>query len=440
MNELIVIFSLFFMVCCGYSLLVFFNFLSDHNFFEKIPYSFGLGVGLIAFQLFTYSRISIEWNRFTILIPWIVIIAYAVIKNNKRIKGELFPVGRFKLSLQEVVLIILNLIALGYTAFEVWLRPLYAWDGWAIWLIKSKMFFIDGHVDRSVYAILKDSYPYVINLVAAFIYEMLGSVDDRTVLLLFFCFYLFLGISFFNFSKKHLGVTYALLFTFLLISIQNVIRHGGRFEAGYADLALGYYIFLSTTLFMNYLRNRKTQDLVLCSIFLSITGLIKEEGLLFCIALQSIAFYFLIIKEVNVRRFLILLLWTLPILDWNVFKFINGINYSLYQSQVVHLDRIPVIVLEFLNELLRVQNWNILWLAFFVGVISFLVNRKDNRYSGIILIIIIIQLVSYVFVFAISPYDPPTHVGGVLNRLLLHIVPLAVFFIGYVFMLHKNYD
>ena len=55
----------------------------------------------------------------------------------------------------------------------------------------------------------------------------------------------------------------ALIFTFLLLSTQNLVRHGGRFEAGYADLALGFYIFLSVLLLLDYLKIQNKKALFL---------------------------------------------------------------------------------------------------------------------------------------------------------------------------------
>jgi hypothetical protein len=221
--------------------------LSDLRILEKLPYALGLGIGSISFQLFTYSRLKVPWNQLSIILPWIIIFAYLFYVERQKIHFiKLHFKGKF--SKLDNFFGILLVVVIFYTGFEAWLRPLSAWDAWAIWLLKAKMFFVDGFVNPHVYHLLKDSYPYVINLAATFIYIILGKVDDRAVLLLFFSFYLMLGLTFFSFSRQRFGVFSALLFTFLLLSIQNLIRHGGRFEAGYADLALGFYIFTAEKL------------------------------------------------------------------------------------------------------------------------------------------------------------------------------------------------
>jgi len=430
MNEIIVIISLLFFIALGYALFLVSGLLSELNFFEKLPYSFGLGMGLVAFQLFLYSQLKIQWNYETLLFPWIFLIFYVLYKKAPKIYIKHFNY-KVKLSFTQKCLSILLLIAVAYTAFEAWLRPLSAWDGWAIWLLKAKMFYIDGFVNPHAYHLLRDSYPYVINLSVTFLYIMLGKVDDRAVLLLFFGFYLMLGICFFNFSKKIFGITMSLFFTFLLLSLQNVIRHGGRFEAGYADLALGYYIFMSSTLLFQYIKSNKPKALILCSIFLGLTSLVKDEGVVFSIIMQLMMFV-VIIKNKKFKQIFLSMIWLIPFLDWNLFKYINDIHYSLYQNSTIHLLRFPQILLQIAQELLNIQNWNILWPIFFIGLFPFLFIKKRGM-NIYLFFIMFLQILAYIFVFMISPYPPYIHVPNVMNRLLLHVVALCVLLVEYVF-------
>ena len=424
MNHLIVIFSLLFLISIGYLLISFGNFLSDLKFYEKIPYAFGLGVGVIAMQMFIYSRLNISWEAGIIASPWILVFLLRLY--NSKFKLMKFKFKASKIAPYQFALFVLIVINLLYTFFEAWLRPLSSWDGWAIWLLKAKMFFIDGFVNPQAYHLLKENYPYVVNLASTFLFSALGEADDRAVLLLFYSFYFFLIASFFFTLKKEIGLKKALFFTFLLSSTQNLIRHGGRFEAGYADLALGFYIFADFTLLLRFIKSRAYQDLILLSIFLGITGLIKEEGLVFVLISQAVLTYYILAKFKNFKLLLVSLLWVIPILDWQLYKILNGLSYSLYANSAFHPERILPIFIEILKEVINIRNWNFLWLSFLFGLLIFAKYGKRR----LVYMLIGFQVLSYLAVFLISPYEPSAHVKNVMDRLLLHIAAIAVYSIA----------
>ncbi len=399
MSETIVIFTLSFMTLLGLAVIYLFDFLPDHALLAKIPYAFGLGCGLLAIYMFELGR-SAHWQYPQLLFLPASLIMLTFILKFKKTKVNF----KFKPSL----LLFLIFLQVLYTGFEVWLRPLSAWDGWASWLLKAKTFYLSGYFNPDIFHLIQDTYPYVINLTGTFIYYTLGHVNDRTVLLFFYFVYLMLGLHFFQRTKS-------LLFTFLFLSLQNVIRHGGRFEAGYADLTLGFYIFLCFSLLQNYLKSRKFKNLLLLSIFMGITSLIKEEGWVFAVILEIIIFY-------RTRR--LALLWLIPFIDWRIFKHLNHITYTLYPNPILHLTRLPNTLLLLSNEFLNLKNWNLAWPAFFVTLAVFW--KKINKDA---LFIITAQITAYILVFLISPHSPSIHVPNVIDRLFLHFIPLLVYIV-----------
>lgn len=402
MSELIVIFALIFFTLLGFSVIYLFNFLEDHSFAAKLPYAFGLGVGLHAIYLFQLGR-SAPWQYPNLLLLPLLLIIITLILKITNIKTDLKQKITFPKNKLFLILIFLQIV---YTGFEVWLRPLSAWDGWASWLLKAKTFYLSGYFNPDIFHLLKDTYPYVINLTGTFIYYTLGQVDDRVVLLFFYFVYLILGLHFYQRTKS-------LLFTFLLLSTQNIIRHGGRFEAGYADLTLGFYIFLCFSLLQSYIKSPKFKNLLILSIFMGITSLIKEEGWVFALILEAIIFY-------RTRR--LALLWLIPFLDWRLYKHINHITYSLYQNPSLHLSRLSDTLFLIGKELINIKNWNLLWLVFFIALFW----SKKNY----LVFITFAQLATYIFVFLISPHTPAVHVRNVMDRLLLHLASLAVYHIA----------
>ncbi|SRR5713226_229392 len=250
---------IFFIICItaicffliGYVVIELCGFLKGASLLEKLSYSWGLGVGLIGIQMFLYSILHIPWSRLSILLPWVIIFVILLVRNKQTPK---FRKVKVKLSRIEIFFVLLIAILLFFTGFESILRPIQAWDGWANWVFRSKVFFLHNNLTIDYVRYTYDEYPLIIPLMGTFGYIMMGEVNDKYVLFLFFVFYLALGGVFFATSKKLLNTKKAIILTFLLLSTQNLIRHGGRFEAGYADLALGYYIFAATCLLASFLK------------------------------------------------------------------------------------------------------------------------------------------------------------------------------------------
>ena len=428
MNIVIVFFVLLSFTLIGYSVILLCRFIKDSNLILKLSVGYALGIGLTSLELFIYSRIGIKWNFLSLYSPWTIFLPIVLYLKKRDLMKDMHFV--IKLNLFEKIFTTLSAVLLFFTAYESVIRPLSAWDGFAIWLVKSKMFFIDGFVNPNIYFVLRDSYPYIVNLSGTFIYEVLGKVDDTAVLLLFYGFYLFLFLIFFSALKDEVGAKKSLVFSFLLISTQNIIRHGGRFEAGYVDLALGFYIFVSYHLLKLYLRHEKLNNLIVLQLILGVTALIKVEGSAFCLIVNAILLYKLLLKQKKIKESFMAFLWVVPVLDWQIFKTQNHINFTLYENPHLNLYRIPAILVEMSREFINIQNWNLLWIVFFLSLIYVFI-RKQSK--SILLLLIISQVVVYFLVFIISPNEPNIHVRGVFNRLLLHVAPLAVYFIAISF-------
>ncbi|MBS3079474.1 hypothetical protein J4218_05090 [Candidatus Pacearchaeota archaeon] len=82
--------------------------------------------------------------------------------------------------------------------------------------------------------------------------------------------------------------------------------------------------------------------------------------------------------------------------------------------------------IEILKEVINIQNWNFLWLSFLFGLLIFAKYGKRR----LVYMLIGFQVLSYLAVFLISPYEPSAHVKNVIDRLLLHIAAIAVYSIA----------
>lgn len=424
MNLILAVFAILFMVATGFIVIKVFNFLDNLYDFEKLPYAFGLGAGLCAFQLYLYSRLHIKWDIFQILLPWLVFFVVGFV-TKKRIPK--FTFKSLKLVFVEKFLLALNLLLVMYVTIESILRPVVSWDGWSTWLMRAKMFFVDGGVTPHTFSYVPSEYPVIVSLMSTFVYIFLGMIDDRMVLLLYPAFYVFLGAMFFFALRRIINQKTALVFTFLLLSLQNVIRHSGRFEAGQADVILGFYAFTTTLLLMSFLRRKGLKDLIMLQIFLVITFFIKDDGMPLVILMETMTI-FAILKSGIYRRLLTIIIFLVPVVEWQFFKS----SLHLYPTpsfigSEFHLNRFFIIIWEFGKEFLNIVNWNILWPAFFVSFVLFTNKRQKNNRLLIVYLIVFFQIFIYGFVFFFTTPDPHFHIPNVINRSFLHIAPIAMF-------------
>lgn len=403
----------------GYMVIQLSGFLNTKSFLEKLSYSWGLGVGLVGAQLFTYTLININWNRMNILLPWILIFLYFLIK---RIGFPTFK--KPKLSTIEIFFLFLIFLLILFTGFESILRPVQAWDGWVNWVFRPKVFFLENTIDPEYVNYVNTDYPIMLPLMGTFGYILMGQINDTSILFLFFVFYATLGGVFFTACKSLINTKIALIFTFLLLSLQNLIRHGGRFEVGQADLALGYYFFCSAYMLADFLKTREPKQLFLLSIFLGITSQIKTEGVTFFLFVNAIIIFFIF----SWKKYR-LLLYMFPSLfvigTWELYKIFNHYPINLHFSQTLHIHwtKIIDIFLGMSGEFINFQNWNLLWIFFFLSIIVF---KKNIKKTKPFLLLFCLQWLIYFTIFMINPIDPALRIEGTIDRLYIHLAPLAV--------------
>lgn len=424
MNAFIVTVIILFITCLGFVIIRGFNLLPKKELLASIACGYGLGVGAVSTQLFIYARFDISWHPFWLLTPWIIFVISMVIFRREAFIFKVDKVPEF--TIFEKCLIVGICLTIAYVILEALIRPVTVWDGWAIWLLKSKLFFIDGTIQAHILDYIKSDYPLTISLFGSYIYILLGSIDDTSILLTSVAFLISLSILFFSTLKRYYGLSYALLFTFLLFTTQNFIRHGGRMEAGQADLPLSYFIFTCAILLLEYIRKSNPQIILLLSIFLGITVLIKFEGVVFSLIIVSILAYHIYQKK-RYKHILFLLMWFIPLLDWQVYKNMFGINVNYFAAHPleISLQKIASSIFGTLSELLNAKTWSLLWIIYFYGL--FFIKSKEQKTIFLLNVIILLQLSIYLMMYFFFAGNSPE---SSIERLLMHLAPLAVLVIA----------
>ncbi len=425
MNNLLIILVTIFLSLIGFILIKGFDLLPNKKNMYIFGLSYGMGVGIVSQQLFLLNILNFGWNIKFIILFWIIIISIILFLKKQTFKIKLKKTKLKKIDLSILLLIFAQTI---YTFIESIIRPLSTWDGWAIWLNKSKFFFLDGKIVPASLMYIHSSYPLILSLLGLFDYLILGKVNDVSVLISFFAFYFFMVILFYSALRERVSLRYALFFTLFLVGIQNFTRHGGRIEVGQADLPLAYFFLSSSLLLLEYIKDKKNKTLVLLSLFLAFTWLIKLEGILFvlvCLAIISIS----LIKFRKLKHIFLLIILFSPVFLWEYFKKTNqitslpdGRGVSFYFFKSFH------IFLEFIKESLNLKTWNILWPIYFFSL--FFGKALKSSEMLVINFLILSQLFFYIAIYLfISIYEPSSS----LQRLALHVAPLCVYSVALVF-------
>jgi hypothetical protein len=431
MNILTILYVIIFIILAGYTTGEYFLYAKSYSIIKKIALSYALGFGFIGIQMFILSILGIKWNYGIILTPWLIFICYFFLRNHKYSYHNLNILNKIKLfSRIEKLLLILLVSLLIFVGIESVLRPVQAWDGWDNWVFRANVFYLNKGIDNYYFSYTTDSYPLIIPLTTSLGYMSLGSIDDRSILLFYYFFYFALGLLFYSSIRNFADRKTALLFSVLLLSCQNLIRHGGRFEAGQADLAVGFYIFACVIVLLDYLKIKSTRLLLLLTVLLSIATQIKNDAIPF-VLLSTCFVVYKILKEKKYKKLFYLIPLPLVMLGWELFKKFNNLhpNFLFRNGIEFHIERFPIIVFNFFKEFGNIQNWNIIWIVFLFCIVIY---RKHLGTYILVPIFLFFQLLFYVFIFLLLPQDPVTQINAISNKLLLHIVPLAAFTITIV--------
>ena len=421
-----IIFTLFFVFFVGTSVVPFLVNSKKTSFITMISLFWIVGFGALGLQMFYYVILNIPWNILYIILPWVIPFILSI----RKLQSESFTIPKFKGNIIEKILLALILGLFLFTGIESIIRPLHTWDGWSSWLLRSKVYYYDKTVSPSYFHYALDEYPPVVPLVGTFFYEMNGGPNDRLALLLYFMSYTALGGIFYGATRIFLSQKISLLFTFLLLSTQNIIRHGGRYEAGQGDLTVGLYIFTSCAILYQFTKDKSPKTLLLFLILLAMTAQIKSDALPAIFLMVLLSFIF-IIK--NKLFSLIPFIATTPLLllPWELFKMSNHLPRHLLfrQGFFFEPDRALIALTIMIKEFFNFQNWSLLWIVLIIVVF---LRFKKLKSIWIFALILFLQWAAYFIVFLITPVDPTLHASNIINKLYLHIAPLAVFLIAFL--------
>jgi len=306
--------------------------------------------------------------------------------------------------------------------------PMSHIDVWSDWLYKAKGLYLSQDITAFLVSNQHDfshpQYPILLPLLFSYVYTLLGEVNELAVSLfspLMYIVSVWLCYSFLQ--KMNFKNTQSLLFTYIYSMLPPLLAQGGRYHAGMADIYILVLHWIALHLVhTGFIDKKVTINQISALVLIAIIGsLIKVEGL------------FLIVY---------ILFLPIPMLQKCIAMFVGSSGFIFWQSVVKTLsikqsygisgnnfwlipERLPVILLESLQELfLNLKNWYILWWLF-LGMLVFIPNKSEFSRKVLTPLLVIFALL-FLGIYLFSTTRAIGYVSSSLDRLLLQISPLWI--------------
>ncbi|HAO93266.1 MAG: hypothetical protein A2X99_05065 [Deltaproteobacteria bacterium GWB2_55_19] len=412
----------------------------------RFSLAFMLGLGAISLQMFFYAIASIEFGYVRIAAPWVVLSAVSLAFPGRKKASQKPPPGGF--GAVEAVFEIIILSQAAYLLLYAFLLPVFGWDAWHIWLLKAKVFFVEkgvptGFLLDEALKYAHQDYPLLVPLSTAWIYTALGAAEETAAKVMWPIQFLAM-INIFHFAaKKAAGARVALVFAALLALTPIMLSHASGLlarvgplpagnYAGYADLTLSIYLMSAGAFLYIYASEGGGWAVTFSAASFALAAWTKNEGLpaaLFGLILISWCAFGRkgwIIKTAGSAA--IVLLFTAP---WFLYKSYYGIGseYTGNLSPALiaeNIGRLKIIIPSLLSYLFTETSlYNFAW---WVYAVSLALNWRGfmKRPVLVLNLMVFFQTALYVFVYVITPADVKWQLSTSLDRVVLHILPLAM--------------
>jgi hypothetical protein len=450
----------------GLNIIMLFDTKNAFNWQERLGLSYLFGIGAISLEMFIMGLLKFEFVTTCILTPWALVFLINILRYHRmgRLKarnkdvvglnGTVPPKGgtvHFRtdnvFSRFEKILVFLLSFQVIYTFFRALSKPIEAYDSVSIWALKAKILYLAKTIPAGFFDTINASfhgihadYPLLLPFSEVWFYTFLGNLNDYLVKVIFPLNFLAFLVVFYSLLRR---VTKkrktSLLFTFILASVKQFSDYA---TIGSADLQMGIYCFLTFIFIFMWVKYENSAYLtssVISCIFAFWTK--NEGGAVFLIALALLTASlkkspsepgrFGMVKEA--RRGIVILF--IVFLAWLGFKASLHLKNDLINIGAIRsfsfsgiYKRIIPIAYEYQKHIFGFKKWNLVW----IGFLYFVIVRFKTLFTAYRYITIPIGgiLLAYTAVYMITPQDIHWHLSSSASRLLIHILPLVVFFIA----------
>jgi hypothetical protein len=389
--------------------------------------SFGLGLFLSGF-----------WLRWSVADACLIAGVGGALTRRPLLKRLLWPKLEFRSDGWWLIALALQIVVVVWACYRLWL----GWDALLIWEFKARIAFLSGgaiplsHFENPTGVWPHTSYPLLLPLAEAWIYNWLGRPDQELVKLLLPFFYLsvicLLGAGGARFGGRRWQ---AWLAPILLFCIPVAWIGEGSASSGYADFPLAAFYLATVIYLVEYWESGDGDALRLMSALGAILFWVKQEGVILwaCVVLLAV------IKAIRRRKPRELLIIILPgallFGGWRIFLNLTRaplwtdflpVSFATFRS---HLGLLPEICGGVAKEFLRWGKWGILWPSF-ICASYLLIKSRSRAVAPVLLFAVLLPVVCYSGVYLFSAISPVTiHIASSFSRLLVHVMPAALLFI-----------
>jgi hypothetical protein len=433
----------------GFNIIAVYDRKGDLGGLETAGLSYLLGIGAVTIEMFVFGIFGAKFTMPDIVLPWVIFSAINIplfktrfIRNRPK---SMVPRG---LSLFEKIAASLLVFVVCYTFFTALMRPVESYDSVAIWSLKAKVIYLAQTLPPDFFKMIGEKfhgahpdYPLLLPLSEVWFYTFVNSFNDYLVKVLFPLNFLAFLLVFYSFLKRAVSNRlFALIFTFLLASVRQFTNSA---TDGYADMQMA--IYCSLTFLSIYLWTRDKKDAYFWTAVFScaISIWTKNEGAVIFLGFITILLIHIAADRQAVRRAASYKMALVPVIvmgilfaAWLLFKnsmnirndVINMQTFATYNPLSI-FKRLAAIIYEYQRQAFGVKYWNLSWIAFIILAILGRKRLFSEEYRYITVPIFLI-LASYTVVYFITPQDIDWHLRTTASRLMMHVLPLMVFYIA----------
>lgn len=401
----------------------------------NLALAYGVGCFWVTSQIFIYlfifrARFNLVWFS-TVLIIEQIIILLILWRRQSFVKPILRNIRDIlnSINLKEGIVIFLIVLQLSFALSNALARPTLTFDSLAAWSFKAKVLFYEKKVSfiEGDWLYLGGgghiNYPWLISLTQFWFAEVIGDFNDLASNLIFWFFYLASLLLLYGLVRRYCERLWALVSTWLLASTPLFFYHSFN---GYADLPLAFYLLAATGFFYIWLRERSFQSFILCGLFFGIAYFVKNEAIIFLLAMLGMFSVQLLQKNLQFKQVgIFLLAFIITSTPWIFFQIYLGL--SLQNTESSELGFHSEIFWPILNNFFGTGSWNIWWFIFFgtlLGYIKKIYRNQSLRELWLFQLLVIIGF--FMMYFFTEQYRYAVDFTAI-SRNTLVVLPMSIF-------------
>ena len=304
-------------------------------------------------------------------------------------------------------------------------------DAWINWNVAARFIYLGGADWQATFLRQWDhpDYPLFMALTNAITWVFTGNTSTWGPIAFHFIISLFTAGSLFALVNYFRDFKQASVATVLFVSLPFIVDQSMR---QYADLLLAYLILAAGGLTLLYVQTKESRLAILAGVLIGLGGWAKNEGLA---AIAGFTFVWILITLRTERSAFKSYMFGLafPLLVIMLFKLFLAPSNDLLSVQgnpfdkILDIQRYAVILREAGIMLWRLGGTPIPLIGLII-LAALLIGRSADCIAGTWTfgVMIAFQLAAYFGIFLLTPNDLTWHLNTSLDRLYLHVFPLAL--------------